>query len=132
MVINAYVDDILTKVCKRLGIEIQSYEPLEDPTKTPNNHNQEWTIQAEHVKEVEKQYNAKVKAAAAQRKADKAPFTFFTKKETITANKKRKVTDDNNFKSELKKEFKLEKNLKSIKKNKINTTTVKGDNLSSP
>ena len=109
---------------------------MEDPTKTTNDHNQEWTIQAEHVKEIEKLYNAKLKAAAALRKAGKTPFTFFTKKETSIAKKKRKDTDDNSIKSELKKEVKLEKPVKTTK-DKRNTSTLvrsiaKDDNSSSP
>ncbi|XP_065364642.1 NAD-dependent protein deacetylase Sirt6 [Calliphora vicina] len=109
LVINTYVDDILTKLCKRLGLEVPTYDPLEDPTKTPNDHNQEWTIQPQHVKEVEKQYNAKLKAAAAQRKAGKTPFTFFTKKEPTIIKKKRKTEDGSEIKSELKTEIKLER-----------------------
>lgn len=91
-----------------MGLEVPAYDPLEDPTKTPNDHNQEWTIQPQHVKEVEKQYNAKLKAAAAQRKAGKTPFTFFTKKEPTIPKKKLKLENDNEIKIELKKELKME------------------------
>lgn len=106
-VIHTYVDDILSKVCKRLGLEIPSYNNDEDPTKTPIEHNQEWTIQSQDVKELEKLYNAKQKAASAQRKAGKTPFTPFSKKESQLCKKKRKVNDvdnddDESFKNKLK------------------------------
>lgn len=125
LVINTYVDDILTKLCKRLGLEIPPYDPLEDPTKTPNEHNQEWTIQPQDVKDVEKQYNAKLKAAAAQRKAGKSPFTFFTKKEPTIAKKKRKVEDEKDVKTEVKKEIKAErKSKRSLAETKTSTSTA--------
>ncbi|XP_037824968.1 NAD-dependent protein deacetylase Sirt6 [Lucilia sericata] len=124
LVINTYVDDILTKVCKRLGIEVPPYDPLEDPTKTPNDHNQEWTIQPQHVKEVEKQYNAKLKAAAAQRKAGKNPFNFFTKKEPTITKKKRKTEEESEIKIELKKEIKTEKKTTKVAAVARNKTTA--------
>lgn len=118
LIIHTYVDDILTKVCKRLGIEVTPYDETEDPTKTPNDHNQEWTIQPQDVKEVEKQYNAKQKAAAAQRKAGKTPFTFFTKKEPSVGAKKLRKSEDlgEKIKTELKTESGAKKSITSPKR----------------
>ncbi|XP_061386679.1 NAD-dependent protein deacetylase Sirt6 [Musca vetustissima] len=94
LIIHTYVDDILSKLCKRLGLEIPTYQHDEDPTKSPNEQNQEWTIPPQNVKEIEKLFNAKQKAASAQRKAGKSQFTFFTKKEPFIAKKKRKAEGD--------------------------------------
>lgn len=119
------MDNILTKVCKRLGLEIPIYDSIEDPTKSPNDHNQEWTLQSQHVKEIEKIYNAKLKAAAAQRKADKTPFTFFPKKEPAVANKKLKRETKIDVKIELKSE-------KKHKKAPFSYNTEDKDAVSSP
>ncbi|XP_013115719.2 NAD-dependent protein deacetylase Sirt6 [Stomoxys calcitrans] len=93
LIIHTYVDDILSKVCKRLGLEIPAYNSKEDPTKPSTEGNQEWTIQPKAIKELEKQYNAKQKAASAQRKAGKSKFTFFTAKEPTISKKKIKPID---------------------------------------
>ncbi|XP_017773024.1 PREDICTED: NAD-dependent protein deacetylase Sirt6 [Nicrophorus vespilloides] len=48
MIINAYVDDVMVKVMKKLGLEIPEYTPEMDPSKTEGLHDGskliEWTI----------------------------------------------------------------------------------------
>lgn len=61
MVINAYVDVVIGKLMKRLGIEIPEYTTDSDPTKATAPLDMQWTIPAEQVKDLEKVYNAKVK-----------------------------------------------------------------------
>lgn len=61
VVINGYVDVVMEKVMKRLGVEIPEYTGDDDPTKDTAALALEWTIPGEQVKEVEKLYNAKVK-----------------------------------------------------------------------
>lgn len=73
MVISTYVDDILEKVLKRLGVELPAYDASIDPTKEKFCE-LEWTIPAETVKAVEKLYNEKVKAER-KRKSELAAAT---------------------------------------------------------
>lgn len=61
LVINGYVDAIIERVMKRLGIEIPEYTGDDDPTKDTAASALEWTIPGEQVKETDKLYNAKVK-----------------------------------------------------------------------
>lgn len=70
LVISSYVDVVMEKIMKRLGIEIPSYSADEDPTKKTD-CDVHWTIQQERVKELEKVYSAKVKGTK-KRKA----FTY--------------------------------------------------------
>lgn len=55
-----YVDDLMTKVLKRLGIELPEYNVEVDPTKQEQ-ANFEWTIPPEDVKEMDKIYSARMK-----------------------------------------------------------------------
>lgn len=72
LIISSYVDVVMEKVMKRLGIEIPSYSVDNDPTKrTDDGVDVDWTIQQERVKELEKVYSAKVKGTK-KRKA----FTY--------------------------------------------------------
>ena len=68
MIISTYVDDILTKVCKRLGIEIDEYSTENDPTKIPNVE-VEWTIPQDLVKDTDKLYGQKLKEHTKKRKS---------------------------------------------------------------
>ncbi|XP_034472252.1 NAD-dependent protein deacetylase Sirt6 [Drosophila innubila] len=54
LVISSYIDEILTKVCKRLGIEIPEYSEESDPTKQSDSS--EWTLSQEYVKGLDKQF----------------------------------------------------------------------------
>lgn len=62
LIVSTYVDTVLEKVCKNLGVEIMDYSTDDDPTKGDNGDPQEWTIQPEWVKEVEKRHTDKLKA----------------------------------------------------------------------
>ncbi|XP_050101593.1 NAD-dependent protein deacetylase Sirt6 [Anopheles aquasalis] len=58
--ISTYVDTVLEKVCKRLGVEILPYRPADDPTKhVPCSA--EWAIPSSAVKKVDKLYDKMVK-----------------------------------------------------------------------
>lgn len=69
LVISTYVDDILEKVAKRLGIEIPEYTTDHDPTKQKICE-LEWTISSDEIKNVEKLFNEKQKNAK-KRKSNK-------------------------------------------------------------
>lgn len=53
------MDDVLSKVCKKLGIEIPEYDIKSDPTK--NEEDADWNICPEKVKAMEKKYSNKLK-----------------------------------------------------------------------
>ncbi|KAH8397627.1 hypothetical protein KR215_007857, partial [Drosophila sulfurigaster] len=65
LVISSYIDEILTKVCKRLGIEIPEYSIEVDPTKKSNIS--EWTLPQENVKELDKQFKQYQKKITAKK-----------------------------------------------------------------
>lgn len=71
MVINSYVDVVMEKLLKRIGIELPNYTTDDDPTKMSDVDGMEWTIPGEQVKEIEKIYNAKVKGTKKRK-----PFTL--------------------------------------------------------
>lgn len=54
MNISSYIDVILEKVCKRLGVEIPDYSEECDPTKDSSIY--EWTLSEDHVKMLDKQF----------------------------------------------------------------------------
>lgn len=58
----------MTKVMKKLGIEIPDYNREEDLTKNVASE-AEWTIQSENIKEIEKIYDAKTKDFSKKRKS---------------------------------------------------------------
>lgn len=60
LLISTYVDTILEKLCKFVGVEIPEHCPEEDPTKKAP-CDLEWTIPGEQVKLLEKEYDKKVK-----------------------------------------------------------------------
>lgn len=68
LVIAAYVDVILEKVCKFLGVEIDEYKVEDDPTKRVP-CDMEWTIPCQSVKSMEKEYDAKIRDLNKKRKA---------------------------------------------------------------
>lgn len=68
LVIASYVDAILEKVCKFLGVEIEEYSAEDDPTKKiPCDI--EWTIPGQSVKTMEKEYDMRIKELNRKRKA---------------------------------------------------------------
>lgn len=70
LVISTYVDTIMEKVLKRLGVELPDYTLDKDPTKVKFCE-LEWTIPAEVIKDTDKQLNELIKATK-KRKADEA------------------------------------------------------------
>lgn len=70
LVISTYVDTIMEKVVKRLGIELPTYTPDDDPTKVKFCE-LEWTIPTELLKDIDKQFTDFTKAAK-KRKVDQA------------------------------------------------------------
>lgn len=60
LLIPMYVDKIMEKICKFLGVEIPEYTTDSDPTKMVP-CTSEWTIPANRVQTLEKQYNAQIK-----------------------------------------------------------------------
>lgn len=70
LVISTYVDTIMEKVLKRLGVEMPDYTPHDDPTKAKFCE-LEWTISAELMKDIDKLYSEFIKATK-KRKADEA------------------------------------------------------------
>lgn len=65
--IQTYVDDIMIKLCKRLGVEIPEYTKIRDPTHIAVGS--QWTIPSDSRKKTEKIYNIKVKEYNLKRKA---------------------------------------------------------------
>lgn len=62
MVIATYVDTIMEKVLKRLGVELPDYSKDDDPTKQAICE-LEWTIPQDLIKQYDVLYKDKVKAA---------------------------------------------------------------------
>lgn len=88
LILSTYVDDVLEKICKRLGIEIPSYNASDDPTKAPTAQNSEWTIPVQAVKELEKEYNEKLKTFRMQQKSQSKDLAKTITK--VVKDKKRK------------------------------------------
>lgn len=65
--ISTYVDVIIEKVAKRLGVEIPSYTKEMDPTKA-SPCSLEWTIPSEEVKLLDKQYGKAIRTLSNDRK----------------------------------------------------------------
>lgn len=55
LVISTYVDTIMVKVLKRLGVELPEYSESNDPTKQPICE-VEWTIQPKQLKQIDEEY----------------------------------------------------------------------------
>ncbi|XP_017040062.1 NAD-dependent protein deacetylase Sirt6 [Drosophila ficusphila] len=69
LIISSYVDVVLAKVCKLLGVEIGEYSELSDPTKQNNLF--EWTIPTDNVNTFHKRYRKHVKDTKVESKAKK-------------------------------------------------------------
>lgn len=107
LVISTYVDDILMKVMKRLGLEIDEYSTEDDPTKQIMFDGWEWTIQPENLKEVEKSYDSRVKIYNAKKRKSLSTVVKEEDDDTLSvANKKPSI----------KKELKKEENVVDINK----------------
>ncbi|XP_037707642.1 NAD-dependent protein deacetylase Sirt6 [Drosophila subpulchrella] len=73
LIISSYVDVVLSKVCKLLGVEIPEYSESSDPTK--QSETIEWTIPANNVNTLNKQYRNYVKDTKIESKAKKKKYT---------------------------------------------------------
>lgn len=71
MLINTYVDDVLTKVMKKLGLEIPEYSFDIDPTKRAEDSVLDWTIRKEDINEVKQLYNIYCKKHRKRKSVDK-------------------------------------------------------------
>lgn len=60
LVIATYVDTIMEKVIKRLGIELPEYSEKNDPTKRPICE-MEWTIAPKQLREIDEKYKEMLK-----------------------------------------------------------------------
>lgn len=83
LVISTYVDDVMEKVAKRLGVEIPEYSTEMDPTKVQFCET-EWTIPNKWVKEISCILTEKTKLAK-KRKAEQAGIDD-TKSEKMSKN----------------------------------------------
>jgi NAD+-dependent protein deacetylase sirtuin 6 len=73
LVIHSYVDDVLEKVLKRLGIEeIPEYDPAEDPTKHCVDGDT-WNVEPAALKEIEKVYKEKTSRKTKSNVKDEKP-----------------------------------------------------------
>lgn len=92
LLVQTYVDRVLEKVCKCLGVEVEGYSEDVDPTKQEPCE-LEWTIPGEQVKALEKEYDTTIKELnkIRKRKSDleKLDFRKFEKK------KKKKEEEEN-------------------------------------
>lgn len=68
LVISSYVDVVMEKVAKRLGVEIPQYSADNDPTKVELCE-MEWTIPSKWIKEINSIFSEKSKCAK-KRKAE--------------------------------------------------------------
>lgn len=68
LVISTYVDTVMEKVLKRLGVEVPAYSEKDDPTKRTN-CDLEWTIPPSWVKQIDEQHKQMLKTIK-KRKAD--------------------------------------------------------------
>lgn len=64
--ISTYVDVIMEKVLKRLGVELPEYSEAMDPTKQ-NDCNVDWNIYPEQLKEIDEQQKQMVRDAKKQK-----------------------------------------------------------------
>uniref|UniRef100_A0A182JG02 protein acetyllysine N-acetyltransferase n=1 Tax=Anopheles atroparvus TaxID=41427 RepID=A0A182JG02_ANOAO len=98
MKISAYVDVVLEKVVKRLGIEIPEYDPADDPTKRAS-YTVEWGIVDRAVKKMDKLYDKMVKEKGKLKKRTPVSIDDKDKEEVKKNTKKRKqeeaVEEDN-------------------------------------
>lgn len=83
--INAYVDEVLVQVMKKLQLEIPEYCNDIDPTKTSDNITIDWTIKKSDIEEIKNLYNL-------YRKNKKR--TWLAPKEKESYKIRKKVEDD--------------------------------------
>lgn len=72
LVISTYVDTIMEKVLKRLGVELPAYSQDNDPTKQTV-CDMEWTIPAKLVKEIDDQHMQMLKEIKKRKSTEPSP-----------------------------------------------------------
>lgn len=77
-----YVDDVLKKVMKRLGLEIPEYSYDFDPTKLEDTFI-DWTFSEQIIKEYKKMYNERLRTAVKKRRLNKIKPEDKDEKEAI-------------------------------------------------
>ncbi|XP_035899748.1 NAD-dependent protein deacetylase Sirt6 [Anopheles stephensi] len=87
--ISSYVDTVLEKVAKRLGVEIPLYRPEDDPTKLIS-YTVQWTISGNVVKCLEKRYDNTIKEKGKLKKRNSTSSTPQEREEMKINNKKLK------------------------------------------
>ncbi|CAH1980695.1 unnamed protein product [Acanthoscelides obtectus] len=101
LIINTFVDDVLVKVCKRLGLEIPEYNPEIDPTKYQSPDTTiEWNILKDELLTAKRRYE-KLNREYRKKKAEEKLFLskfkkarVLLKKEVLVATKKEEKVDD--------------------------------------
>lgn len=83
LIISTYVDTIIQKVAKKLGVEIPTYAPEVDPTKEKPCCTMEWTIPVDEVKALDKVYAKTVKELAKTKKKSTAGVASNVKDEEV-------------------------------------------------
>ncbi|VEN49830.1 unnamed protein product, partial [Callosobruchus maculatus] len=101
LIINTFVDDVLEKVCKRLGLEIPEYNPELDPTKNQcTDAIIEWNIYKDELRSARKQYeklNREYRKKKAEEKILLSTFKkakVLLKKEVLTVTRKEEKPDE--------------------------------------
>ncbi|XP_053667492.1 NAD-dependent protein deacetylase Sirt6 [Anopheles marshallii] len=97
--ISTYVDTVLEKVAKRLGVEIPEYRPEEDPTKF-GSYTAQWTINGQMVKSLEKRYDSTIKEKTKLKKRCSTISTQQEREELQRNNKKLKQENHSSEESE--------------------------------
>lgn len=92
LVISTYVDHIMEKVCKRLGVELPEYAADRDPTKQIGGDT-DWIIQPNLIKKLNDQYKEKLKTAK-KRKSDGPMNEDLDRKKVKIGAKKEENTDE--------------------------------------
>uniref|UniRef100_A0A1Y9HEZ3 protein acetyllysine N-acetyltransferase n=1 Tax=Anopheles funestus TaxID=62324 RepID=A0A1Y9HEZ3_ANOFN len=99
MKISIYVDTVMEKVAKRLGLEIPEYRLEEDPTKL-HSYTVQWTISGQMVKCFEKRYDSTIKAKGKFKKRCSTISTQIEREEIKRNSKKLKRENHSNEESE--------------------------------
>ncbi|XP_055546560.1 NAD-dependent protein deacetylase Sirt6 [Wyeomyia smithii] len=89
--ISMYVDVVIEKVAKRLGVEIPEYTTEHDPTKS-NPCTAEWTIPSDQVKALDKQYSKVIRELSKNRQ--KCPNSGIEDADNILKSKKLKKEEE--------------------------------------
>lgn len=92
LVISSYVDTIMEKVLKRLGVEIPEYSEENDPTKQLI-CDLEWTISPKMVKDIDDQHKQMLKDLK-KRKSEESSSEYKPKKKFDHLPKKEEIEEE--------------------------------------